>query len=64
MYKIQGTGNANMQGQKSLSSWIVIDTTIPTSTDDQVLLSVGGRKTSILLLWQLKILIYCACWFK
>lgn len=43
-HKIQGTGNANMQGQKSLSSWIVIDTTIPTSTAEQVLLSVGGQE--------------------
>ena len=54
MYKIQGTGNANMQGQKSLSSWIVIDTTIPTSTANQVLLSVGGQEDEQTLIMAIK----------
>ena len=59
MHKIQGTGNANIQGQKSLSSWIIIDTTIPdctipTSTGNQVLLSVGGQEDEHTLIMAIK----------
>lgn len=45
---------ANMQNQRSLSSWIIIDTTIINPTNDQVLLSVGGQEDEYTLIMAIK----------